>query len=336
MSLPRARTRLAFLAAAGACTFAFAAAALASGDGAGTRVAGFLATGTGPAVVARGGATFALGGDLQSAAINPAALAGVGEGRFAFSHATLEGGVAHNWAAYGGRLGAGTLRFGLSGVLRDEGTIDGRGAFNQPLPGADARSWALAFQLARPVGRRLVVGGAARWVGERIGDSGGDGLAFDAGVQAEAGPLRLGLAAQNFGGGMNWGGQRWRMPASLGGGVALEHAASGLRVVLDLAAPADYYRSARAGAEWRWRDRLALRAGYRRELGAPGDDRLNGPAFGIGAGAGSMWFDYGFVVAPNGEASHRVGLDLRRPGGASAAAPADAARAGTGREPGAN
>ena len=328
----RARKRPAAFATMLALSFALsllhAGGARAAAVGAGSRVAAFLATDPGAAVAARGGAGFALGADLQSAALNPAALAGLGAGRFAVSHATLPGDAGHDWAAFGGRLGSSALRYGVSGVLRSEGTIVGRDAANQPTSNSDARSWALAFQLARPVGRWLVVGGAARWVGERIGESGGDGLAFDAGAQARAGALSVGLAAQNFGGGMNWGGQRWRMPASVGGGVALEHAASGLRLVLDLAAPADYYRSARAGAEWRWRDRLALRAGYRRELGAPAGDRLNGPAFGFGAGTGSMWLDYGFVVSSDGESVHRVGLDLRRlarpsaPPAAPAAAPA--------------
>lgn len=304
--------RFAALALGLALPLALAGAARADGEGAGTRVASFLATDPGPAVLARGGAGFAIGADLQSAALNPAALAGLSSSGFSFSHASLAGDATHDWAAFGGRLGVGSLRYGVSGVLRGEGTIEGRDAFNQPTTTSDARSWALAFQLARPLGRNLVVGGAARWVGERIGESGGDGLAFDAGAQFRAGALSAGLSAQNFGGGMNWGGQRWRMPASLGGGIAIEHAASGLRFLLDLAAPADYYRSARAGAEWRWRERFALRAGWRHELGAPSDDPMNGPAFGLGAGVGSLWLDYGYLVSPNGEAVHRVGLDLRR------------------------
>lgn len=317
------RSHRAALLAAG-LALALVAVAHAADESAGTRVGSFLALAPGPAVEGRGGATFALGGDLQSAASNPAALASLESGRFAFAHATLAGGATHEWAAFGGRMG-GNLRWGVSGVLRDEGTIDQRDAFNQPLGSTDARSWALSFQLARPLAPWLVAGGAMRWVAERIGESGGDGLAFDAGLQAHAGALSAGLSMQDFGGGMNWGGQRWRMPASLGAGVALEHAASGLRLVLDVAAPADYYRSVRAGAEWRWHDRLALRAGYRRELGAPGDEPLNGPAFGLGAGVGAVWFDYGMVAAPDGETVHRMGLDLRRL--ASAAVPAPAAPA---------
>jgi len=121
---------------------------------------------------------------------------------------------------------------------------------------------------------------------------------------------------------MSWDGQRWRMPSQFATGLALEHPGSGLRIALDLTAPADYYRSVRAGAEWRWRDHLALRGGWRAELGAPPEDRLGGPAFGFGAGAGALWLDYGYVISADGAATHRVGLSLRgRP-----AAPAPAAR----------
>lgn len=320
----RARTRLAALAALLALAAALADGARAGDESAGTRVASFLTADAGAAVAARGGAGLALAADLQSAALNPAALGALGGGRFAASHASLPGGAAHDWAAWGGRAGASELRWGVSGVLRGEGTIEGRDAANRPTGEARARSWALAVQLARPLGPHLAVGGAARWVGERIGESGGDGLAFDAGAQLRAGPVTAALAAQNFGGGMNWGGRRWSMPASLGAGLALEHAASGLRLVLDLAAPADYFRSARAGAEWRLRHRLALRAGWRHELGAPPEERRTGPAFGFGVGHGSLWLDYGLALAGDGESVHRIGLDLRRlaaPGAAIAPAP---------------
>lgn len=46
---------------------------------------------------------------------------------------------------------------------------------------------------------------------------------------------------------------------------------AGLRVALDANFPNVYYQDVRIGAEWRWRDLLALRAGYRRELDAPAD-----------------------------------------------------------------
>jgi hypothetical protein len=154
------------------------------------------------------------------------------------------------------------------------------------------------------------MGGAAHVVSQHIGGAAGSGLAFDAGAQLRLGFLSLAVAGQNFGGGMNWDGQRWPMPSQFAAGLALEHVASGLRLALDWTAPADYYRSVHAGAEWRWRDHLALRGGWRGELGAPAEDHLGGPAFGFGAGAGALWLDYGYAVSADGAATHRVGLSF--------------------------
>jgi hypothetical protein len=57
---------------------------------------------------------------------------------------------------------------------------------------------------------------------------------------------------------------------NLGLGAALDLPGTGLRLVLDANFPRAYYQDVRAGAEWRWHDLLALRAGYRRELDVPG------------------------------------------------------------------
>jgi hypothetical protein len=120
----------------------------------------------------------------------------------------------------------------------------------------------------------------------------------------------LGVAGQNIGGQMSFGEGSYPFPTNYGAGVSFEHGASGVRADVDFNAPSDYYTNVRGGVEWSWQDRLAIRAGYRRELGAASDDALNGPSFGVGAGAYGMWLDYGFLVTPSGEGQHRMGLTL--------------------------
>jgi len=280
-------------------------------ENAGTRAASFLANGAGTSVLSMGGASLGLRNDLQGSAYNVATLGWLGDRQAALSHAQLADQTLQEWAAFGGRLGRGPTRWGISSLYRDEGTVKGRDASNTPTEDFTAHSLALSMQLARPFGEHLVLGGAARYVGEHLGFAHGNGLAFDAGAQLRFGILGLGVAGRNFGGGMMWAGQRWRMPASLGAGVALEHEPSGLRFALDVDAPASYFRSVRAGGEWCWHDRFALRGGWRRELGAPDGERLGGPAFGLGAAAGQMWVDYGYIVAGDGTTTQRFGLTLR-------------------------
>jgi len=60
---------------------------------------------------------------------------------------------------------------------------------------------------------------------------------------------------------------------------------------------------------------VALRTGYRRELGADAaTEALNGPSFGLGAGLAGVWLDYAYLPAVAGETEQRIGLSLRSMG----------------------
>ena len=313
------RVRAGALIMAGGCLalpglLAFAPAARAGDENAGTRAASFLTGGTAPAIMAMGGASLGLGRDLQATTMNAAALGWLAEPQVVLAHASFADQTSQEWASIGARLGQRQTRWSVTALLRDEGTITGRDALNQATGDVTAQSLALSLGLAQPLGSHLVVGGAVHYVGQSIGDTRGIGAAFDLGAQVRMGALGFGMAGRNFGGTMRWSGERWQMPASFAAGVALDHAVSGVRLALDFDAPADYLRSVRGGIEWRIADRVALRGGYRHELNAARDERLSGPAFGIGAGAGPVWVDYGFVVAAYGGSSHRVALNLRSAG----------------------
>lgn len=295
-------------------------------ESAGTRAASFLTQGASPAVLGMGGAALGLSRDLNGAGLNAAALGWVGANQMAVSHAQLADQTSLDWAAVAGRLAGSSLRYGLAAQYRNDGDIIGRDANNRPTGDVTGQSLALTVQLARPFGSHVTVGGAAKYVGEHVGAVHGNGLAFDVGLQLRFGMLGFGLAGQNFGGGMVWDGVRWRMPASLGAGVALDHAASGLRFALDVNAPSTYARDLRVGSEWRLRDRLALRGGWRRLLGVESDERLNGPAFGLGLRAGSLWVDYAFQMFEAGTSTHRVSLNLRPDRALQALSPGIASR----------
>jgi len=295
-------------------------------ESAGTRAASFLTQGASPAVLGMGGAALGLARDVNGASVNPASLAWVGETQAVVGHAQLADQTGLEWASLAGRLGATATRYGLSAHYRNDGNITGRDANNRATEDVLAQSLALAVQLAQPLGSYATVGGAAKYVGEHVGTAHGNGLAFDAGVQMRFGMLGLGIAGQNFGGGMRWQGSRWRMPASLGLGAALDHEASGLRLALDVNLPSTYQRDLRLGTEWRLRDKLALRGGWRQLLGSAAEEGLNGPSLGLGLKAGSFWFDYAFVLAEAGASTHRVGLQLRPGDSLRSRTPAGAAR----------
>ena len=224
---------------------------------------------------------------------------------------------------------------GAVGLYESEGTFEGRDAANQPTGEFSVSSFAAGGARGLPVrGHRRA------WRGRQVGEpeprvpSRGAGMTWDAGMQVHAGMFGFGLAAQNAFGKMRFGSQSFDFPTNYGVGMAVNHAESGVRFALDANFPNAYYSDVRTGVDWRWRDLVALRGGYRSVLGAPANEALSGPTFGFGAGAYGMWFDYGFVIPGSGDGQHRIGLSLRpsrmNTGGGAVGdvRPADPARVG--------
>jgi hypothetical protein len=278
---------------------------------AGTTAANFLTLGMAARVLGMAGATLGLSNGLAGTAWNPGVLGNLREGEITFSHAGLEDGASQDWAGLGGKLGVGDLRWSLTGLYQSEGTFEGRDASNNSTGSFEVASMALGGALARPLGRHASFGVGAKWVSENLGPGfSGTGVAFDAGALFRFGMLGIGLAGQNLGGSMTFGQTSFPMSSNWGGGVSLHHPGSGLAADVDFNVPNDYYANLRGGVEWAYRERIALRAGYRRQLGGAADDALNGPAFGMGAGAYGFWLDYGLLVTQGGDGQHRMSLSL--------------------------
>jgi len=293
------------------CAFlAFGAtAAHANIDKAGTTAANFLTVGAGADVLSMGGATLGFGSSLNSASWNAAALGGLHSTEYVFSHASLPGENPQEWIAAGGRFGLAPTRWGVTGLYQGDGTFEGRDALNNPTGSFTASSMAIGLQLAQPLGRFASVGAGAKYVREQLGDVSGGGVTFDFGMRMQAGPLGFGAAAQNALGKMGYNGVLYDFPTNYGVGVAYSMPITGVTFALDANFPTSYYSDVRGGVEWRWHDRLALRTGYRKEVGSADGEPLGGPTFGMGAGANGFWFDYGYLVGgASGSGQHRMQL----------------------------
>jgi LysM repeat protein len=304
---PMLRIRIAVCA-----TIFVACSAHAAIDNAGTTAGNFLSVGTGAGILSMGGATLGAGQDLNAAAWNPAALGRLAGSQFALSHASLATESTQEWLAAGGRVGAARTRWGASALYQGDGSFDGRDAFGASTGSFNVSSMAFGVQLAQPLGEAFTAGLGAHWLSDNLGDASGHGLGFDAGVQATAGAFGLGAAVRNVGGSMQYDGGRFDLPAVYGVGASWSHPASGVRLALDANFPHAYYNDVRVGGEWRWQDRVALRAGYRLELGAAAGEPLGGPSFGLGAGADGVWMDYAFLATGAQEqGQHRLGMTFR-------------------------
>lgn len=294
---------------------------------AGTTAANFLQVGTGAGMLGMGGATLGLAnGDLGAITWNPATLAQVGESQIAFSHVGLAQQSAQEWAAVAGRFRTLPFRWAFSGLYQGDGSFDGRDALGNPTGTFNASSMAFGLNGAYTVMEKVNVGLGVKYVSETLGDVRGSGIAFDLGVHATHGRYGFGAALQNTGGKMNYDGSTYPFGANMGVGVSITDPGTGLRAALDFNIPNAYYPDVRAGVEWRYQDRLALRTGYRHELGAESNEPMSGPTFGMGAGASGFWLDYALLLGgASGDGQHRVGLTFRpgamNMGGAGGASP---------------
>lgn len=285
-------------------------------DETGTAAASFLTLGSGARILSMGGATLGLADDYAASAWNPAALGWMERTEIVLSHSSLGDGASQEWAGIGGRWGN-AMHWSVSGLYQGEGSFDGRDASNLSTGSFNVSSFAFGAHLARRFGDRVTLGAGAKGVSENLGTVSGFGATFDFGASVRAGDFGFGIAGQNLGGQMKYDGAVYGFPGNVGAGISYTMPNTGVKLALDANFPQSYYKDVRFGAEWAWHDMVAVRAGYRKELGVDsniGDDVQSGPTFGMGAGRNGFWFDYGYLVSNNGDGQHRIGIRFS-PGG---------------------
>ena len=275
---------------------------------AGTTAANFLTLGSGPRILGMGGATLGLGQDLAGGAWNPAALGWMDETSIVLSHSGLENQSLQEWAGIGGRVGKTDTRWAVTGIYQGDGSFEGRDASNNPTGSFSVSSFAIGGQVAQQLGSMVTLGLGVKTVSEKLGDVSGIGTTFDAGVSFHRGMVGFGIAGQNLGGHMSYSGINYDFPTNVGLGLAVTHPRTGLSVAVDANFPSAYYNDVRAGLEYRWKQMVAVRAGYRSEMGSS-NDPLTGPTFGLGAGGNGFWFDYGYLLEGVGSSGqHRLAI----------------------------
>ena len=286
--------------------------AAAGNDRAGTSAANFLAVGTGPAVLGMGGAALGRAGSLDLATWNPGALGFVDEMSLELAHANLDEQTMQEWAGMGGRFGSSHTHWAMSALYQSEGTFEARDASNNSIGTFTTGAAAGMLQLAQSFGPHVALGVGGKFVLDELGPAArGTGMTFDGGMSLRFGGVGFGFAAQNMFGQMKYGSATYPFPSNYGAGVSFAHAASGITAAADVNVPSTSYTNVRGGLEWSWKQTVALRAGYRSEMGAPADEPLSGPTFGTGIGTHGLWFDYGLLLNGNAGGQHRLAISLR-------------------------
>ncbi len=299
---------------------------------AGTSSASFLRIGIGARATALGESFVAVANDPSAIYWNPAGLGSLLRQEVAISHASWPGDVNYEHVTYVlpvKRLGGSVaLQAGALSTELDETT--------EFLPYGTGRSFVYSdFVAGAAYARRwtdkLLVGAGLKFVREDLGsDIGGpvsNTVMLDVGgiYYLGLGSVRVAVALSNFGSEIKPGGEfvspitgevrsydGFDPPTVFRYGVAfepIENANQRLTSAFEFNLPADNSQVAKAGLEWTWHQRLALRSGY----------NFNADALKFSAGAGlfteigttKATVDYAYTTASTLGSVNRVSLGIR-------------------------
>lgn len=294
-------------------------------------------------VTGMGNAGVSLYEGIQGAYYNPAALGPLEGAAIQLSHGFWYAGIKYDYAAIATPLrGLGTVFLSLTSL--NSGEIDVR-TVDQPLGTGErfsVKDLGVGLGYGRQITNRFAAGVQLNFLTESIWRASASAFGFNMGTvyRLSENGLRIGASLSNFGARATFSGDalavQWdrdhdtngdngTLPAyqftdnfplpvlfrvGLGYPVKLG-AGSELLLAVDAFHPRDNTESMSAGAEWSWRDTIALRAGYQRMFQ---QDNELGPTLGVGvrAGSGHPWFhvDYAWAAHDQLQDTHRVTMSL--------------------------
>ena len=260
----------------------------------GTSAAPFLSIGVGARGAALGGAFTATADDVTALYWNPAGLAQMRAAEATMAHAEWLGSINHDYAAVAVPLGGGVV--GASVTLLGVPEMEVRTERNQQGTGEtfDAADLAVGLTYGRAITDRFALGGTVKYIQQRIWNSTASSVAVDVGTQFRTdflGGLTIGAQLSNFGADLRLDGRdlrtfvdpepgqegnngripadyaldRWSLPLDFKLGVVtrpVDTRLNRLTVAVDALHPSTNYESLNVGAEYGFRERFFMRAGY--------------------------------------------------------------------------
>ena len=299
-----------------------------------TSAANWLKIDNGVRGISMGGSQVASGRGMTGAHYNPASITFIGASEFFYSKSNYLADISHNTLAYGTRLSS-TDYFGLhlfylhSGDMKvtTEAKPDGTGeTFN-------VQDLSLRLIYGRQLTDRLRVGGALKYIREKIFTAHMQSFVFDLGSNFDTGiyGLILGMSVSNFGPDVQFHGEgleivvadttardsklskitkKFSVPLTFRLGIQKDiwggddESTSRLTVSTDAINPIDYTVYGGIGVEFSWRDIAFIRGGT----------KLFHDTSGLSLGGGLKWsmfaVDYAYVNYGILKETHQFGINL--------------------------
>ncbi|MBX2822230.1 MAG: PorV/PorQ family protein [Rhodothermaceae bacterium] len=310
----------------------------------GTTAAQFLKIGVGSRAISLGGSYVALANDLSALYWNPSGLAGMQGSAVQLARTDYLAGINYNFAAFGTNLGAsGTIAASL--IFLDSGSMQVRTAQQPEGTGEefDVQNLALQVSYGRALTDKFKIGGTLKFIQETIWHSSASAIAFDIGLlfTTPYDRLRLGAVMANFGPKMQISGrdilfsedpsptaegnveivnaeyltEEHPLPLIFRLGLswdAISTADHTIILMTDAAHPNDNSEYVNFGAEYDFRNLLALRIGYRNLFEKDGEEGLT---FGAGLNLTidrtlKIGFDYAYADFGRLDETHWLTLNL--------------------------
>ncbi len=310
----------------------------------GTTAGQFLKLGVGARALALGGAYVAESNDISTIYWNPAGLALLNGSEVQFSYTRYLADIQYNFVAFGTNLGTwGTL--GAAVYYVDSGEMPVRTVMQPEGTGErfSARSLALQLSYGRFLTDRFALGASLKYIRESIWHTSASTVALDVGIRfvTPYDRLRLGASISNFAPKMRLQGRDiwfsvdpdpqqegnvevvnaaylldyFPLPLLFRVGIAWDMVQTTdhrLVLITDAAQPNDNSEYMNFGAEYRFRELVALRVGYKNAFEVDGEQGLT---FGLGLnlrlrGALRMKFDYAYADFGRLESTNWYSLSL--------------------------
>jgi Type IX secretion system protein PorV len=271
-----------------------------------TTSAQFLKLGVGARAIALGGSSVASVADLSAMYWNPAGLASIEGSSFQASYTQYIANIDYTVAAYGTQLaGLGTIAFSFT--LMNSGDMEVR-TVRQPEGTTDlftVQSYAMQMSYGKYLTDRFSMGGSVKFIREQIWHSSAQSFAVDVGSQFRTpyNRLKIGASISNFGPNMRMNGRdilfsqdpdqqnqgnvdivnaryetdSFPLPLVFRIGLTWEPVTNAnytIRFNTDASHPNDNSEYMNVGAEYDFRDLLALRGGYKNLFEQDGEQGL--------------------------------------------------------------
>jgi long-subunit fatty acid transport protein len=308
-------------------------------DNLGTSGAQFLKMDVDARVVGLGGANVAVTRGAMALYYNPAGIANLDKRNLAFSYTDWVADIKYNYLAYETPIhGFGNV--GVHVAVLTMGDME-KTTLEQPDGTGEmfgANGWVVGITNAYQLTNRFSFGVTAKYIRETISQLSSNAIAFDFGTLYYTGyrTLRIAMSTRNFGTDTKFDGrelettfdednnpstapilikketQSQPLPLSFRLGVAYDfefNEQSKLMTTIDGYNTRDRGQQASLGLEYTWRDRLAVRAGYKMRTDEEGLALGGGYDFEV-SGFGTIGINYAWADLGRLENAHRFSLVL--------------------------